>query len=428
MRRAIVLVVIGMVIGAGFVNSEWVLRGRVRQQNRANPDLWRMILYTRHVTRHPYGELSFRLYGYETERLAAADLRFNNRGFISDRNFEFARQPNEFRIVAIGGEQTASTVVNRSWPDLLEDELNARDPSTQYKVFNIAWPDAGPEHYIKYWKKFGMEFAPDLVIVNYVETDFFRTLHGAPLTFHWQPITHCTIRYQVGPETDDVAVTTAACLHGSTARSFRDRMVVPGRPYGFFVARAFAEDRHRVRALQVQVVGDMIDGALPAFGSLTFRGLRGRPTTIDVSAVRNFDPLPSQGPDRERLVQFGISNFGWLARHVPHLVLTHSFIYYDLGKRFELTELMLARDPRIRVVDMRSRIPAGTPDEELRSWYMIPHMGEKWSQRGHEVYARMMAGVVMDWRDLEIGTRTKTTGAGPTRTGRLGPSTVPHLR
>jgi hypothetical protein len=400
--RALITLLLSLWAVSAFASLETLLREEVWRKNALIPDLWRTILYTAPIHPRPHNQILFRLYDRGAELLAKADVRLNNLGFISDHDYQYARGPNEFRIVVIGGEQTASTVVNRSWPDLLEDELNRRDASIRYKVFNIAWPDDGPAQYLNAWRKEGVKLSPDLVIVNYVESDFFRTIRGAPLTYRGHPLSHREIKYRVGPGADDVARAVVPCVPGHQATSFRHPMVIPSRPYGFFASPTFVNDPRRVRALQEQVVRDMIEGALPPFGGLALRALTGKSTSIDVAAVRNFDPLPNRPVDRARMVQYGVSTFGWLARHVPHLILTHNFNYYELGQRFELTERMLASDQHIHTVDMRQRIPAGLSDSELRSWYLIPYMGAKWSAKGHEVYGHLMADVVLSWRVGEL--------------------------
>ncbi len=402
------LVVLAVVVV--FTVSEWWLRRRVWRRNAGNFQLWWTVMYGQEgngagdppalLTRCPGVNMSFRLYGYEAQPLVTADLGLNNLGFISTRDYRYERGPNEFRIVVIGGEQTASTVASKSWPDFLEDELNRRDPSVHYRVFNIGWPDAGPEHYVQYWQGEGVKFSPDLVIVNYVENDFHRALTGTAHKYRGHPITLREMRFRVGPGPDDIALTMVAATQGSPADSLRDPRVLPSRPYGFYVSRGFANDPPRVRALQRQVVRDMVRGALPPFGALTVRRLTRRSADIDVTRIRTFDPLPAQAPDRARMVQFGLSTFGWLARHVPNLILTHNFDYWGIkyDEPFELTEAMQAADPHIRVLDMRRRIPPDVTDEELKSWSIVPYMAEKWSLRGHEAYAELMAGVVMDWR------------------------------
>ncbi len=386
-------------------------RAQVRRENEADVRLWRMILYSDSLSigdpwnpdhRLPHRPMAFRMYGYQAEPLISADLGSNNLGFLSTRDYAYERTPNEFRIVVIGGEQTASSVVNRSWPDFLEDELTRRDPTINYRVINIGWPDAGPEHYIRAWEREGVKFSPDLVIVNYVETDFYRPLVGRPLAYRGRPVGHLNVYYRVGPGPDDVAVQNTAIVRGHQATSYRHPLTIPGRPYSFRASPAFVGDPRRVQMLQEQVVHDMVAGALPPFGVFTLRRLTGAESAaIDVHTVRNFDPQPDQPLDRERMIDFGVASFGWLVDHVPNLILTHNFNYYELNQRYEFTEEMVRRAQRIQVVDMRQRIPAGTTDAELRSWYQIPHMAEKWSNRGHEAYAGLMAGVVLEWRAAE---------------------------
>ncbi|HLW47016.1 MAG TPA: hypothetical protein VKW09_04535 [bacterium] len=392
---------------------EWWLRRYVRDANKSNSALWPVILHSGALStgdpynatqRCPNTTLAYRMYGYDAECIAAADIRTNNLGFISHRDYSYEREAGEFRIVIIGGEQSASSVSDQSWPDLLEEELNRRDTSVRYRVFNLAWPDAGPEHYVKAWQNEGHKFSPDLTIVNYVETDFYRPLVGAPLRYQGHPVANVLVEYRVGPGLDDVAAAAPAIVQGFMATSFRHPKVIPARPYGFQASRSFVKDARRVRMLQRQVVDDMVEGVMPRFGALTLRMLTGKPVNIDVSRVRDFDvqaPMSDPRLDRPRMIEFGIVHFGWLAETVPNLVITHNFHYYELNQPFEFTDAMVAQAPHIRVLDMRGRIPAGTTDEELRSWYQFPQMVEKWSARGHRAYARMMAEVVLDRRGVK---------------------------
>ena len=176
-----------------YIAAEIALRRLTLSLSARNPELATILLYSSGIHRVPGEEISFRLYGPGAKLLIQSDVRLNNMGFFSKYDYSHERGPNEFHIVVIGGEQTASSVANFSWPDVLQHELNLRESSKRYKVFNIAWPDAGPEHYVQYWKEHGTKFDPDLVIVNFVENDFFRTISGTPLTYKGQPIGHSTI-------------------------------------------------------------------------------------------------------------------------------------------------------------------------------------------------------------------------------------------
>jgi hypothetical protein len=396
MKYLLALVLASAVVVVGYYQLGSWLQTKVRTASLQDILLWRTLFYSASIHREPRKEIAFRLYGKDAEPLAGADITLNNLGLFSRRDYAVERAPNEFRIVAIGGEQTASSVVNVSWPDFLEDELNRRDPSRPYRVINLGWPDAGPEHYVQYWRDEGVKFGADLVIVNFVEGDFYRKAAGTPLTIKGQPIEGSLIEYRVG---DLVAKTAVAHPKGRPVTSYRDPLAVPGKPYGFFAPPELMRDPEKVRALQEQIVSDMIAGGMPSAGDLLAEAMaKRRLPSFSIAQRREFDSAPPTPVDQEKLVEFGVRNFGWLVDNVPNLLLVHNFIYYELNARWALTEAMTARAPRIKVVDPRKWIPAGTPDEELRSWYMMAHMPEKWSQEGHEAYGRLMARVVDDWR------------------------------
>lgn len=255
------------VLSGAFIKVEcWLqffLKKKIRDAKHGDVDIWYMLLYSSKILRQPNKDISFRLYGLNTQLLFSADFHLNNMGFFSDHDYRYERGPHEFRIVVIGGEQTASSVANRVWPDYLEDELNKRDHSVHYKVFNIAWPDAGPEHYIKYWQDEGAKFFPDLVILNYVESDFFRPVDGVAWRYHGQPIGYSLIEYRVGPGEDDIAAAITANSAGNPVTSFADPHAIPSHPYQFFVSQKFINDPIRIKRLQEQVVSDMIAGVIP---------------------------------------------------------------------------------------------------------------------------------------------------------------------
>lgn len=396
--RRVVIVVIG--VSLPYAGGEYTLRQIVWKRNLSNPAVWNLILYTAPISREPNKDIAFRFYGINGEERFRADFRLNNLGFFSKRDYSYQRGPDEFRIVVIGGEQTASSVVDISWPDLLENDLDRLDPSGRYKVFNIAWPDAGPELYIKYWREYGEKFSPDLVIVNYPESDFYRAApSGVTAMFRGRPVGYSSIEYRLGPGEDDVARTGVPHVEGRKVASFRDPDAVPNRPYGFFIPPAMANSPDKIRSLQRKIVDDFIDPVVPRFGTLLpfFITNMGRLPDLDAATIRNFDPLPAGPAQEEKLVKYGVKYFGWMARNIPRLLLIHNFNFAERSNKFVFTEAMIAKDSAIHVTDMRTRIPKGTSDQDFKSWYMAPEMPEKWSQAGHRAYAQMVAGVVMEW-------------------------------
>jgi len=63
-------------------------------------------------------------------------------------------------------------------------------------------------------------------------------------------------------------------------------------------------------------------------------------------------------------------------------------------------------DPQIVVHDMRKQIPPETPDAEIRSWYLIPNMGEKWSVKGHAAYAKLIADMLVEQKRIPVMSET----------------------
>jgi len=395
--RSIILIALGcatLTIGA-YVATELKLRHEIWRANVDDTALWNMSFYSAPIYRDvPNTDISFRFYGPHAQLQVSADFHLNNMGWISPYDYKFERDPGEFRIVVLGGEQTASSVASHSWPNLLQDELNRRDPSGHYTVFNCAWPDAGPKKYIEYWQGECRKYMPDLVIVNYVESDFYRILieSGAPTTYRGELVTG-----SVWVEYDGARIPVNV-VRNATPISMRDLEGIPSRPYGFFASRSLMDDASRVALIQKRVVRDMIEGIYPPFGSLTYQWLTNHPQAIPkVSEVRNYDIPPASKPaNKAALAAAGAREFGWMVRHIPHIVFVHNF--YERTGEYELTAAMMKSDKSIRVVDMREFIPPKTTDDEFKSWYFSPYMSEKWSEKGHMAYAKMIADIVQAWR------------------------------
>lgn len=421
----IMLPIFGLVIiiflAAGiyhFYLIELRYRDKFRAVNFRDAALHSVVFYSTGLHKEPHQEISFRFYAPKAKLLASADIRLNNMGYFSKYDYNYEQQDPEFRIVVIGGEQSASSVVNQSWPDFLQEELNRRDHSKTWKVFNIGWPDAGPEHYLEYWNQYGKTFKPDLVMINFPESDFFRTLKGVPQTFRGHKLDSVKLFYRLGPSDDDTAWTSVRCIEGTTPKTLRNPNAVPSRPYGMFTSRVFMSDTNRVSRLQNALADDMIQGAMPPFSAFVlnrllrrkideaipsfnrflFKRFWSRKKRPRASELRNFDQNASASFDPEWLVQFGLKSFGALIDAIPNLLLIHNFNYEEYSQKttFNTTQKMMQSDSRINIIDMRKRVPVNISDEELKSWYIFPQMAEKWSLKGHQAYARMVADLVME--------------------------------
>ena len=394
-----------LVLIASYVVAEVIYREYVYAKAREDWSLHRLIFYSEPLTPKENRLIHFRFYGKDAEKLLSADFRLNNLGYFSGRDYSVEKQDDEYRIVALGGEQTASSVADVSWPDLLEDALNAdedlkRTFDRTFRVLNLAWPDAGPAHYEEYWKEKGKQFDPDLVIINLVETDYWRTGTGVPpTTFRGKPIQGYRIDYRLGPDDDDIA--RVAIVGIEPVDSLRDPTATSPRPFGVLASRKFMDDPERVRELQRRIVADFIAGARdPSLRPWLLLHLFGE--RLDPVAERNFDPLPFAPSDQATMVARARRHLGAIVDDHPNVLIVHHPNLADMfptRASYPLTEMLVESDPKFKVLDIRDYLPVSRGEAEARSWYLHPHLPEKWSNKGHKVYAQAMAKVVKDFME-----------------------------
>ena len=112
-----------------------------------------------------------------------AEPRTNNLGFLSDKSYTIERDPArpEYRIVIVGDSMTGTTTMDHQWVDWVEDLLNASADvrsvlgGRAVRVYNLGWPGAGFRTFWTSFDEVGRRFDPDLVIVNFIESDLPRT-------------------------------------------------------------------------------------------------------------------------------------------------------------------------------------------------------------------------------------------------------------
>ena len=117
-------------------------------------------------------------------------VRINNLGFLSDKTYEFERDAAnpEFRIVVLGDSFTGTTTGTYQWVDTIEDLLNGNGALREavgdktFRTYNLGLPGGSVAHMTWALETIGTKFAPDLVVLNYIEADFYRTFEGPHLT------------------------------------------------------------------------------------------------------------------------------------------------------------------------------------------------------------------------------------------------------
>lgn len=392
------------VIALSFFGIESYLRKTLKTKAVYNDHITGLLFYSEPIQSNPHRQISFRHYVSNANLIASADFKLNNLGLFSENNYNIgSKDEKEFRIVVIGGEQTASTVSDVSWPDFLEKDLNNKlqQYGYHYKVFNIGWPDAGPVHYCQYWETFGKNFSADLVLVNFVETDFYRGLRGSPLYFRGVSISKsCPIEYSVGNSKEDIVKTSVSVVGEAPVTSFRDPRSIPARPYGFFAAKSFMDDKNKVCKLQKMLAADFIEGGMPFFGYLTLSKLLGK--KFKMAEKRNFDSwLSSDQADESEMVAFVQENFRKIFEAHPHVLFIHSRNFPEIvgNVEFKFTKKLGELNPDLSIIDIKDYLPVAPAENELKSWYN-PNMQEKWTLKGHHVYAQAVMKLITERCEL----------------------------
>lgn len=103
---------------------------------------------------------------------AGVHYRINDLGF---RGHDYTREKPDgvFRILLLGDSVTYGWGVEREerFSDIIEQELDQRDPNRSFEILNIAVPGYETTHQLYSWQSLGKTFAPDLVVVIFNQND-----------------------------------------------------------------------------------------------------------------------------------------------------------------------------------------------------------------------------------------------------------------
>ncbi len=181
----------------------------------------------------PNLDFHWRQFNAEHKLMCDAHVKTNAQGFISAKDYPLPKPPREFRIALIGDSFTACITNDFPWADVLDDELNrdeqfkSRVHADAIRVLNIGTPGAGFHFFASNYVRFAERFAPDLVIVNYIEEDFPREGNSNLLS------NLDAIRDAPAPRTDYVQVQQARLrvlgnYSDELAREYGDPLRIPG--------------------------------------------------------------------------------------------------------------------------------------------------------------------------------------------------------
>jgi hypothetical protein len=331
--------------------------------------------------------IDYWLYNAAGDLIHHSTSRMNNVGLLSPRDYRLDREAGEFRICVIGDEQTASTLDEISWPDLLEDYLNEdyafleRMNALKCKVFNFGWPDSGFPVWEKVYFEKVRSLQPDLVVLNFVSHSFERLIQGRPATLGGRPPVGHAVEYKVGEGREDTAYLWVACsgtVEHSRAPSLRNPNCVCGTSFQVYVPRALGHDKQKMQHLRQMLFEDL--KCIP-------KGQRVELTSQPPDAV-----------DKSRLVIAAYKYLKRIREAQPNLMITRNFWrreVFETKKPDDLTEMLISVAPELEIVLMQDRLPSTLHEEQLEFWY-LPHDGSKWSSAGHKAYAVLIGDVVKE--------------------------------
>ena len=360
-------------------------------------------------------DVTLAYFGKGGRAIQSTTYRLNNVGLISQNDYAVARGPSEFRIVVLGGEQTAPTTAANPWPDKVQ-EILAADGEFQSltggrtpKVINFGWPDAGLLHYPQVWSR-ARKFNPDMVLINIASHDFARAPQSSPSNLDndtkKNDTTPMLLDFSDRIGVSQKVIMWTECLSGPI--SLDNPTCKIGRPHTFFTDPSVFRDRERVGRLLDNLVSDYAGGAIwKSRQSILLRWLLGR--SLDPEAIRRDHWPPGAKPPQPRPVlpvtdeeklQGATKAIGTILSENRHILITRNVWFSEhflKGDPFAMTRRLSKRIPEVRIVVMAERLPSGVDRKELETWYSVPHDDVKWSEKGHGIYAKAISKVVKEY-------------------------------
>lgn len=376
-----------------------------------NKEFNTMVFYSTPLLPSPNKEILFRLYRENGNLVHKADIKLNNLGMFPPKIAETSSDT--FKIIVLGGEQTASSTVNHSWPELLQKKFLDED---NVQIFNCAWPDAGPVHYLDIYDggknlipnfpKCG-EFKPDLVIINFVETDFYRVREqgAVELKYKGKKVGILNKNFNANGFSGNFAR-----IEGTNPSSLSDPNAIPIRPFAFMAPRELIDDSVKISRLQNFITKEFVEGFQPSiFQNILFvflgidlphySNLKSDQTLItkeinslgnkysNLGVLRNFDSIkPNSELQSQETVQKAKSFFSELFKLHENMLILETF---NLPNYFNNCNLPLAtklkEDLDFESINMCKEFQKR--DLNIEKVFLTEFMPEKFSEFGMKIYA-----------------------------------------
>lgn len=349
-------------------------------------------------------DVYFWIYGANGELLHHNVRHINNVGLFSQKDYRLEKEPGDFLICVLGDEQSTSTLNEVSWPELLEDLLNADvgffqdKPFKRFKVLNYSWPDSGFPIWAKVFEEKIAKLSPDLVILNFLEHSFERLIHGKPATLGGKSVLGQAVEYRLGDGPRDKAYVWVACSGSpseSGAPSLRNAHCNPASTFQVYLPKEMGMDPSKMAKLREMLVADL--------------------KSIPKGKRDQFSSPPPDAVGKEKLVTSATSYLRMIAQKQSNFLIARNFFACHLNfprvPLDDMTKMLIEKNPDLNIILMRDKVPQNGMGVDVDTWY-LPHDHSKWSYEGHKQYASLLAHEVKVQTSSFIGSHSayKPTG------------------
>lgn len=352
----------------------------------------------------PHAKFHWRQFDAQHNLVHQCQVAINNRGFISANDYQVAKLAGEFRIALIGDSLTACITNDIPWADLLEKKLDGdaalkqRLGAQTVRVMNFGLPGSGFHRCAINYRGFASAYAPDLVIVNYIEDDFPREGNTNLLLDVPSPETEFPVPKAFFAQVQEAKIQIVGNITPELYRAYADPLQIPGAsPAFFFVVEddTVTFDAEKIASIKRETANRYLSARVwrSSRPHLLYRAL-GQPFSLSYTDSMFASLSHDVGDQVEHALQ-GIRDIQ--SRH-PRVILLRNPLIQDLDGRVSLqeaTRLLEQRAPDIKIVRMEKYMPIENGRKDIYKWFNLPHDGH-FSNYGVAIYAQAVHAMISE--------------------------------
>ena len=336
-------------------------------------------------------------------------FRTNNMGFISDRDYSLRSEGNEYRIVVLGDSFTGTTTVHAQWVDEVETLLNHDDNLKtllrvdSIRLYNLGEPGAGFGHFSANYFNQGKFLKPDMVLINYVESDFprgFTPYHDLPdaekerHTYGTGFVTYPSAREKVGGSMYVICTHPPISLQNMTCNP-NSYLLMPEE-----LVHNPVEVGETKKMILADYVGTTLRSTFVPLGLLKILGFDVSLPQLRLAIIAGTYPFKKHNPGSWDTDSQDVSRAaGYISKILDdhsNVLITLNPMFWDVfpeRKPYAQTDLLARFDKRIHVIEMRDVLPLPKEEEAIKRWYNLPWDGHM-SDYGGKIYSQGIACMI----------------------------------